>query len=374
MSPEEQPTPGYHDDEIDLRDLALMLIEGWYWIVGVVVLAVAAAVAYLAVTTPTYETAFRAVPASASNFSGFNLMNGFEITPGEAYRTLGNRLSSFQNLEQFVEDNPDRFQIDPEADLGQVFANRLTVEGLTSDGNSQLMMNIAYRYPEGEEGAEILNDYVADTSEKVWTTLRNRFEDHNRAQLASLFNDLQLHKETLKRSREDRLFNLEQAITVARRLGIEKPTTPQQFGRQPSGSEVIYANIGNDGSLPLYFMGYEALEADRDTLKESIDDGLSNMMIREIEQQFEQRKRISSLLSSNRLYGVDEGVEPNHTERVVDVVEYAFRPPAPSEPRKALILALSLIVGGMVGVMLVFLARFTRSLRGHREMKRNRVQ
>ncbi|MDI5891327.1 Wzz/FepE/Etk N-terminal domain-containing protein [Halomonas rhizosphaerae] len=370
MSPEEQPTPGYHDDEIDLRDLALMLIEGWYWIVGMVVLAVVAAFAYLAVTTPTFETSFHAVPASVSNFSGYNLMNGFEITPGEAYRTLGNRLSSFQNFERFVEDNQDRFRIDPEADLGQVFANRLTVGGLAADGNSQLMMNIGYRYPEGEEGAEILNDYVGDTAEQVWATLRNRFEDHNRAQLASLFNDLQLQKETLKRSREDELFTLEQAIAVARRLDIEKPTTPQQFGRQPSGSEVIYANIGNDGSLPLYFMGYEALEADRDTMKASIDDGLSNMMIREIEQKFEQRKRISRLLSSNRLYGVDEGVEPNHTERVVDVVEYAFRPASPSEPPKALILSLSLIVGGMVGVMLVFLARFAGSLRGYREMKR----
>ena len=370
MSSEEQPTAGYHDDEIDLRDLALMLIEGWYWIAGTVVLAVVAAFAYLAMTTSTYETEFRVIPAPSSNFSGFNLMNGFSITPEEAYRTLGNRLSSFQNFERYVEDNQERFQIELEADLGQVFANRLSVGGLSADDNSQLRMNIEYRYPEGEEGAEILNDYVSDTSEKVWATLRNRFDDHNRAQLASLFNDLQLQKDTLKRSREDELFTLDQAITVARRLDIEKPTTPQQFGRQPNGSEVIYANIGNDGSLPLYFMGYEALEADRDTLKDSIDDGLSNHEIREIEQKYEQREQISSLLSGNRLYGVDEGVEPNHTERIVDVVEYAFRPAAPSEPRKAMILALSMILGGMLGVMLVFLIRFARSLREYRETKR----
>ena len=124
-SPTEQPTTAY-DDEIDLRDLALMLVEGWYWIVGAVVVAVVAAFAYLAVTTPTYETQFRAVPASTANFAGFNIQfmdetitdvegvlgnlqassrQGFKVEPEVVYRSLGNRLSSFQNFETFVEGN-----------------------------------------------------------------------------------------------------------------------------------------------------------------------------------------------------------------------------------------------------------------------------
>jgi LPS O-antigen subunit length determinant protein (WzzB/FepE family) len=358
-----------YDDEIDLRDLALMLVEGWYWIVGAVVVAVVAAFAYLAVTTPTYETQFRAVPASSANFSGFNLLSGFSISPEEAYRALGNRLTSFQNFETFVEGNRDLFQLDEGVDLGRVFSGRLSVDGLNAERDGRLALDLTYRYPEGEQGAEVLNAYVRATAEDVWATLRSRFDDYNRAQIARLQTDLELEKESLKSAREDRLFALEQAIKVARRLEIEKPTTPQQFGRQPSGTEVIYANISGDGSLPLYFMGYQALEADRDVLRDAIDQGLSNGQIRAIEQQLEQRQRIAQLLDSGRLYGVDEGVEPNHTERVVDVVEYAFSPAGPSEPRRALILALSLVLGGMLGVMLVFLARFAVSLRSYRKAK-----
>ncbi|MBE0490052.1 MAG: hypothetical protein IBX53_13345 [Halomonas sp.] len=356
-----------YDDEIDLRDLALMLVEGWYWIVGAVVVAVVAAFAYLAVTTPTYETRFRAVPASTANFSGFNLLNGFSISPDEAYRALGNRLSSFQNFEAFVNDNREKFVLSEEVDLGRVFSGRFSIDGLAAERNGQQVMNLTYSYPEGEAGSDILNTYVRDTAINVWSTLRSRFDDHNRAQIARLITDLQLKKETMQRSREDRLFTLEQAIAVARNLGIEKPTTPQQFGRQPSGSEVIYANISGDGSLPLYFMGYQALEAELQVLEDNIREGLSNFEIRETEQQLEQRIRIAELLASGQLYGVDEGVEPNHIERVVDVVEYAFPPAGPSEPRRTLILALSLVLGGMLGVMLVFLSRFAVSLRSYRE-------
>ncbi|MGM0914247.1 MAG: Wzz/FepE/Etk N-terminal domain-containing protein [Pseudomonadota bacterium] len=366
MSTPDPMQEGY-SDEIDLRDLALMLIEGWYWILGTIVFAVVAAFAYLAVTTPSYETSFRAVPASSANFAGFNLFDDFSIEPEDAYRALGNRLSSYQNFERFVEDNRDKFIIDEGADLGRVFDGRLSVNGLTAERDGSLVMNVQYRYPEGERGAEVLNAYISDTAEQTWDTLRSRFQEFNRAQITRLESTLELQKESLQAEREEQLFLLEQAISVARRLEIDKPTTPQQFGRQPSGSEVIYATITGDDSLPLYFMGYEALEADRDVLRDALDKGLSNAAIRSTNQQLLQRQRIVEQLGNSRLQGVDEGVEPNHTERVVDVVEYAFPPAGPSEPRKALILALSLVLGGMLGVMLVFMARFAGSLKSYRQ-------
>lgn len=369
MSTSEEFNSENHD-EIDLRDLALMLIEGWYWIVGSIVVALIAAVAYLMVSTTIYETSFRAVPASSSNFSGFNLFNGFTITPEDAYRTLGNRLSSFQNFEAYVEDNRDRFELDEEDDLGRAFNRRLSIDGLESDSNGSAVMEVRYRYPETEQGDAIINDYVQDTSEEVWEALRNRFDDYSRVQITNLNTRLDLQKESLQSSREERLFELEQAITVARRLDIEKPTTPQQFGRELSGNEVIYADIDSgDGSLPLYFMGYQALEADRDSLHEAIDQSLSNEEIRETRQQREQLLRVVDLLDSGQLSGVDKDVESNHTERVVDVVEYAYPPAEPSEPRRGLILAFSIVLGGMLGVMLVFLHRLALSLREYKRHK-----
>ena len=356
-----------YDDEIDLRDLVMVLVEGWYWILGTVVLFVVVALAYVSVKTPTYETQFRAVPAPSANFSGFNLIRGqFSISPEDAFRALSNRLSSYQNFQEFFQQNQERFEVGEGSGPAQLFADRFSISGDNSEPGERLRLTVDYHYPEGEPGAELVNDYVRYTAEKVWVSLRDRFHDYNRAQVVRLETDLELQKGTLQQAREDRLFTLEQAITVARQLGIEKPTTPQQFGRQPSGSEVIYANISGDGSLPLYFMGHQALEAERDTLREEIDEGLSNGSIRDTQQQLQQHKRTAELLDSEALWGVDEGVEHNPSERVVEVVEYAFPPAQPSEPREALILALALLLGGMIGVMMAFMAKFVSGLRGYR--------
>jgi len=358
-----QPQQPQYDDEIDLRQLMVTLVEGWRWIVGVPVLAVLLALAYVMIKTPTYETQFKAIPAPSSNFAGFNLVGGFSISPGQAYSQLGNSLSSFQNFESFYQSNKGEFKIDENAELSDVFAERFTVSGLDPSQNERLVMTVDYEYPEGERGSAIVNAYVESTAQKVWYRLRQQFHEYNRAQIASLETDLTLQKQSLRRAREERLFTLEQALTVARRLGIEKPTTPQQFGRQPAGTEVFYADISGDNSLPLYFMGYQALEADRDTLKQAIDEGLSNSAIRATQQKLSQHKRIAELLNDGSLIGIDQGAGQNHTERVVQVVEYAFEPADQSKPKTLLILALAVVLGGMLGIMMVFIAKLGSQVR-----------
>lgn len=107
-----EPTQDAYNDEIDLRDLVLVLIEGWYWILGTVVLFAVVALAYVSVKTPIYETQFRAVPAPSANFSGFNLIRGqFSISPEDAFRALNNRLSSYQNFQEFFQQNQERFEV-----------------------------------------------------------------------------------------------------------------------------------------------------------------------------------------------------------------------------------------------------------------------
>lgn len=360
-------TQAYASDEIDLRDLVLILVEGWYWIVGAVVAAALGAFAYVSIVTPTYETQFRAVPAPVSNFSGFNLLNGFSISPEDAYRSFGNRLSSFQNFESFYQNNQDRFVLNEGAELSRLFASRFSVSGLDTAAGDRLTLTADYTYPEGEVGSELLNAYIEETAGEVWEDLRSQFHEYNRAQIARLETDLALQKEDLQQAREDRLFVLDQAIAVARRLDIEKPTTPQQFGRQPSGTEVFYASISGDGSLPLYFMGFQTLEAERDTLKEALDKGLSNGTIRDTEQMLKRHTRIAELLDEQALSGVDQGIAQANAERVLQVVEYAFEPANRSSPRKGLTMVLAVISGGMFGVFLAFLVRFGANVRAYRK-------
>ncbi|PWW38192.1 LPS O-antigen subunit length determinant protein (WzzB/FepE family) [Chromohalobacter israelensis] len=344
----------HDDDEIDLSQLLNHLIDGWYWIVGCVVAALVLAGAYLAMTTPQYETSFRATPAAASNFAGMNLLPGFSVSPQDAYTTLGNRLSSFQNFQDYLRSHREAFVIPEEASLADLFTDRLDITGLTSEVNGSSELSLTYRYPEGESGHRILNGYVNATAEQVWAELKNRFARANQAKIAALNTRLQVGEDKLLAEREHRLFALDNAISTARALGIEAPTTPQEFGQLNPNKEVIYTSLSGDG-LPLYFMGYKTLEAERETLKGKLHDGLSNGTLRNIREELEQRHQIADMLKNDSFYPLEEGVSEHPDERVVSVIERAYPQDEPVKPRPALVLALAVILGGMLGVFLVFM-------------------
>ena len=359
----QQPQQPYYDDEIDLRDLVLTLIKGWRWIAGSVILAVALALAYVTVKTPVYETGFKAVAAPSTNFALLNAVNrGFSASPGDVHQALSNRLSSYQNAQVFLQENPGLIEVPENREPAELLLERTTIGPKEKDSEGA-SLTLDYRYPEGEQGPEVVNQYVEHTARDVWGRFVNRFQEYNQAHIARLEMDLALEKENLKRAREDRLFTLQQAIAVARRLGIEKPTTPQDFGRQPSDNEVIYANISGDGSLPLYFMGYQALEADKDTIQAAMNEGLSNGTIRGLEKELAQRKQATKLLEAEREKLASPDNTITYTDRVVDVVEHAYVPQQSSEPKKKLTLVLAILLGGMLGVMMVFIASFAASMK-----------
>ncbi|MCK0743696.1 LPS O-antigen chain length determinant protein WzzB [Chromohalobacter nigrandesensis] len=343
------------DDEIDLAQLVNLLIDGWQLIVGAIVAALVLAGVYLMMTTPQYEATFRASPAAASNFSGMNLLSGFSVSPQDAYTTLGNRLSSFQNFERYVENHRDDFAISDEAALAGVFANRFEIAGLTSDVSGSTELSLTYRYPEGEAGNENLNGYIDATAERVWEELKNRFARANQAQIASLNTRVDVGEDKLIAEREHRLFALNNAINTAHALGIESPTTPQEFGQLNPEREIIYASLSGNGALPLYFMGYKTLEAERKTLKDQMREGLSNGALRNTREELNRRAQIAAMLNKDSFYPLEEGVSNYPDERVVNVIERAYPANNPVKPRTTLVLALAIVLGGMLGVMAVFL-------------------
>lgn len=345
--------------EIDLREVALSILGAWYWVVGTVVLFASLALIYLWIVTPVYEAQFRAAPAPASNFAVFNHFDDFQITPEDAYRALGNRLTSFQNFESFVEENRGDFSLDNEASLIEFFQERFTVEGLVENRAGNMTLSIHYRYPEGGNGDELLNLYIAETSRKVWATLHARFNAYNQAQLMHLNINVDLEKEELRTEREEEIFELEKAITISRNLNIASPTMPYQLEAQTHNSQFFYVT---DENLPKYFMGYETLESERDALLSSLDEGLSNKDIRDNQQNIDVRQRVSNSIDDSEMSASELDIFML-TERVVDVIEYAFPGERTVSPNKPLILALSIIIGGIFGLVIVLISISYENLR-----------
>lgn len=228
----------------------------------------------------------------------------------------------------------------------------------------------------------LMDAHLKAQQEKIETRIAV-LRETDEISIAELEDRLEAQRQAIVSSHEERIRVLENAEQIAARLGIEKPTTPRDLGRQTHDREVIYAEINSQGGLPLYFMGVEALRAEREILAENINQEVKSAEIREIESQLHQLKHnrsIEALMARedlspfteeyNKLRAENEILAANMVAKdevsVASIIHWAYPSDRPNTPGKAMVLALSLVLGGMLGVFLVFMSRFVASVKGYR--------
>jgi LPS O-antigen subunit length determinant protein (WzzB/FepE family) len=139
-----------------------------------------------------------------------------------------------------------------------------------------------------------------------------------------------------------------------------------------TGSSQVMRTEVNNQKIPLYFLGTEALEAERSALQQRTSDDFTNPRIAEIGKEIQ-------LLESNREVEILKkrgnediflkDVEPLRAEvarlrslnidmsnlKLVTVDRRAQEPLAPVKPKKALVIALGLVGGLLLGLMIALI-------------------
>jgi LPS O-antigen subunit length determinant protein (WzzB/FepE family) len=206
-------------------------------------------------------------------------------------------------------------------------------------------------------------------------------EESDTIKRAQLNDELKALRVQLRLQRQARLAELDEAISIARSLGLKKPSTPSLMADEVSGGGNIIRTEVNGRPVPLYFMGTEVLEAERATLRKRTSDDFVAPRIGEI------RKELL-LLSNNRSVEAIkarvndqdflEGVEALRAERVrlqaintelqglqlVSIDQRAVAAAKPLKPRKALIVMFAFVCGLLLGVIIALVrAAFKNNLR-----------
>lgn len=405
--------PASASDEISLAELLHCLIANWKTIVSTIVTVVALAISYLFFVTPTYSTDI----TYTSNIGGVDALNiipDINYSQTQIIGKFGLRLSSYENFSRYINESEHGHE-----SLAILFGASLSEEQWSArqrdfffnnvevvppkEGAADQLHVVKLSYPQGFPGPSFLNSYFEWTLDDYRMALVSRVEraiastiQRNQAEMAALqqayaeeieskiarlreadsirmaeLHDLlEAEKQAVVASRQERIRVLEQAEQVAMQLGIETPTTPREFGRQQAPSDVIYAEINAQGGLPLYFMGTQALKAEREVLQANLQDATKTAAIRDIQKQISQ-------LSENRTIEALKAREQNapfidrHMElkqqnillrakqviieniHIANVNHWAYQPSSPDSPRALLIMALALILGGMLGILLV---------------------
>ena len=405
-------------NEVDLLPLFLMVWQQKKIILATAALFGLVALGYAYLSTPEYQVSSVLRPAAINELDALNRSGVYTLPPNEALLKVGSSLESYDNRLGFFRSNQELFTQfkRPGRTLEQSFEdfNRNSLKLIFPDSKKADSQNAAISmeltYPGGVDGVKILNgfvDYAIDAERKQIAAdlkvivnnrltelkgkldaARSSYEIDKEARIAALNeadsikraqlqDELKALRQQLKIVRTDRMAQLSEAIGIARALNIQKPTTPSALGDSANirGSSGMRTEINNQ-QIPLYFMGTEALEAERAALQQRKTDDFTEGRVAQIARELQllqSNREVEALKQRQNEDLFLSGVEPLRSEivrlgdlsnlnssnmKLVSIDRKALEPMEPVKPKKALIVLLGLLLGGILGVLIVLVRNF----------------
>lgn len=344
-----------YNDEISLFELVLILWRNR--LTGIIVAAVVMAltVVYLLIATPVYKADVHFLPPLQQDVEALNVAKQYGLLgydPGAAYQEFLRQLDSLALRLKFFRQHklldyyaPDEEDVDESDVFRKKFNEKLIVSspGRNEDASFRA---ISFEIDDAEKSAALLNgfvDYVlAATKEKLIGNVNNNIA----AEIAQLETSIASKRSIAKQRREDTIAKLQEALQVAKKLKIQKPSDYrrnfQVYSQDPESVAV------NTAEMPMYTQGTIALEAEIDSLVNRKSDDPFISGLRDLQE------RLSNLRSLT--------IDPR-TIRVATVDRGAVIPAKPEKPKKLLVLAVGVCLAAMLGVMAAFFAEFVKGLR-----------
>lgn len=410
MSTEPQKPYEAGVEEIDLVELFQKLWEQKFLIIACTVLFTLCAAGYAWNATPYYEVLTKLRPAPLKDFDEINSTGIYHLQPEEALQRVGASLDSYNLRTQFFQEKTALFEPLKKGTrtLEQEF-KKFNEESFTllqpdpkKADNLTPFVGMRLVYPEYVDGVEILNGLVQQAItderrrvvedfegviqnrlieiERQMQSARASYEASKESTIALLSEDdkvkrailqdeLKALRGELRTKRLNRITLLDEAIAIAKSLGITKPTNPTSLGN--TGEALVQGNVFRteviSQQFPLHFMGTEALEAERNILLKRRSDDHTEPKIATIQSKLEmlehnRKIEIMQKRQNEDLFLAQLAEMRQETARLksikldldelnlVRIDQPAIMPLSPVKPKKLLILAIGIVLGGMLGV------------------------
>ncbi|OLY77051.1 chain-length determining protein [Pseudomonas sp. ATCC PTA-122608] len=391
-------------------------------VLGCTLLAGVLGVGYAFLAPREYQVSSVLRPAAINELDALNRSEVYKLPPADALNKVGAQLDSYEARLGFFKSHEDLFKAFQKSgqSLEQSFEefNRNSINLILPDPKKadslSSYIRLELQYPKDIDGVAILNgfvDYAIDMERaQVGADLkvivnnrqnelkgkidaaRSNYETDKESKIAKLLEADRLKRAQLedelgalrlqmKMERTDRLAELAEAISIAKSMGIKTPTTPSSMAdASRSGSNQVMRTEVNNQKIPLYFLGTEALEAERTALQARTNDDFTNSRIAEIgkELQMLQVNREVEVLKKRGNEDIFlQDVEPLRAEvarlkslnidmsglKLVTIDRRAQEPLSPIKPKKGLVIALSLVGGVVLGVLIALGRHFVLARR-----------
>lgn len=354
-------------------------------------------------------------PVPMNELDALNRSGLYSLSPEKALKQVGSTLDSYDTRLRFFKENRELFKsFEKDGESSQLSFerfNRDTLRVLLSDPKKDTLsdsVTVALDYKQGVDGVAILNkfvDYAIDAEREAIRTDMRVIVQNRMAELAAqmsaarvayssgkesliaglleqdglkqaqLQDELKALRQQLKLQRVARMQQLAEAIGIARSLGIQRPTTPSMLGDAARPANNVIRTEVNNQAVPLYFMGVDALEAERAALAKRVNDDFADERVAQIakELQLLQHNRQVQFLQSRQNEDLFlQNIEDVRKEmdrlknlnvdfdniKMVQVDRRAIESLKPVRPMRTIIMLVAILIGLLVGVVVAFLRHY----------------
>ncbi|MCY1515719.1 exopolysaccharide transport protein family protein [compost metagenome] len=329
--------PSNQHVEIDLIELFQGLRAQKWLIAAFTAVAVACAATFAFLSTPIYEAKSGVLPPRLSDIAGYNLgrseANLAEFKVEDVYRVFKrNLLSDGVKRELFQKAYlPSLNEADASGAQDRLwvrFNDLLAVRAPDAKNNPDYFI-ITVQHEDPQTAADWANRYVSMVAEKTKAEMKANLLAEIGTKAQSIERRIEVLRASAQKRREDRIIRLHEAQQVAEAVGLDAPQVTT--GKTSSDGDLAEFM---DGNL-MYMRGAKAIRAELAVLEQRKNDDPFIAELRGLENQLEFLNRVDVNPDNVSVYTLDSSAEV---------------PQTPIKPKKALILALGLVLGGALGV------------------------
>ncbi len=336
------PEHGYND-EIDLFELAQGLWKQKSLIVIITLAVTLCAAGYAFLSAPVYESKSSILPPRLSDVAALNLGRADAgiglLDVGTVYGSFIQNLRSESVRRSFFEQaylpvaNAEQPENKSKDEFRAAFGKTLSISVPDEKKNpSRYEIKIEAKTP--ERAAQWVTLYEQMAAQKTLDDIAGNVTKEVDQLTRSIQGRIDVIRNAAVKIRTDRIAQLQEALTIASVAGI---SNPQVKATRTSASGELQQFI--DGNLD-YMRGATAIKAELEILQNRKNDDPFIPDLRNLENQLIYLAKVNLRPAGVAVYTKDSIAEV---------------PETPIKPKKALIIALGLVLGGMLGVFVALI-------------------
>lgn len=342
-----------YEDEISLADIVKVLIRRKKLILGITIVVVCIGLIYAFSAKRVYEVEAILLPPSFENIQALNVLSSKEISSKEisSKEVFANFISNinsrqlrkeffdkFEILEIHSDDSSQVLSAKEANDLFEDFSKALKVKTEKKSSVTRVTLEGVYEKNLGRW----LDSFIEMANKQTTRQLVRNLQSKIDSKIKSLKINISSKRSIYKQRREDELGRLQEAFQTAKNLGIRDYNNTSSLPSKNNNLSIYMQE------KKIYMQGTRVLQAEIMALKNRKSDDIHIAGLRDLQEKLTRLEAIKIEKGKLQAVTVDKKAAVN--------VE-------PIRPKRILIVILSIILGGMLGVFAAFIMEFFYKLK-----------